>query len=64
MACCNNIVNEEEIIYGDNLDLALFKNSMAKINYKNVVLDSNTYEIVKTFEFSQELQRIGCIIFG
>jgi cation-transporting ATPase 13A3/4/5 len=40
MACCNNIVNEEEIIYGDNLDLALFKNSRAKINYRNVELDS------------------------
>ncbi|CAD8166784.1 unnamed protein product [Paramecium octaurelia] len=62
MACCNNIVNEEEIIYGDHLDLALFKNSSAKIFYRTVLLDGINYDIVKTFEFTQELQRICCII--
>lgn len=52
MACCNNIVNDEEIIYGDHLDIALFNYTKAKISNRSVELNGKSYEIVKTFEFT------------
>lgn len=52
MACCNNIVNDEEIIYGEHLDIALFNYTKAKISNRSVELNGKSYEIVKTFEFT------------